>query len=705
MPQIEEKYPRTPYKLFKGVGDVFKPEMLQRSGALQKTFDEPTYLTFRLRFDYAHTDLEITDFDRIPMPLFNKYGEDDLLARTEYSAYQYLRDNNELLRANMLLDFIDGWNDLQMSNQWYFQEISGLDSVLDINPLRGKRVSKDGRIVIKMLEALDMRTTHLLNLYRKIAWDDTYQRWILPDMMRYFKLTVYVTEFRTFHQSNFTSRLMPGSEVPPMILEVIDGFTPVYVLEFERCEIDITSIKTIPDTLTVAENQMREMEFSIQVGNVHERYINPMLNYFYYDWMINGFNRTLYTTADEGAGLPIGPFGNIGIGIPMESIANPTKLSTSTDPNANPVLSNYAKGDILSNPSHESIKPFVETGGVDNLHNSSPNYSQDLNSVNPIDPATWLGNTLTAGKALVKNLVESKIDELKVSKIPGLGISFNEAIAAIQSKNVFTLFGAARRALEESVKDTLPSQELEGNLIDTQFRNFLLGISQSEATDSDALELKQAANMALSDTGQWEKIKDLSKATDLISTALGEINSAMAIESRNALKQAYNEQYVPQEVKDYLVFEGIPSSVSTMGRQLEGQKIQQPLAGQATSPKTQQIESGSSAELGSTDGQLSSGSTIPASSQLGSDAGEGLPQGESGLGSFAQGGMGTTNPSQQLGTSAEGGLVQGEISDRQIEGGKLNMPEPGEAVDGDPLETKPLPIPNPSKATNNKLEG
>jgi len=479
MSQIqEEKYLRTPYKLFRGVGETFKPEMLQRSGALQKTFDEPTYLTFRLRFSFDNVSLEDTNFDKVPMPLFNKYKEDDLKARTEYSSYQYLRDNNEMVRANMMLDFIDGWNDLQVYNQWYFQEISGLDSVLNIKPERGMRVPGDGKIVIKMLEALDWRITHLLNLYRKIAWDDNYQRWILPDMMRYFKLTIYVTEFRTFHKSNFTRRLMPGSEVPPMILKIIDEFTPVYVLDLERCEIDITSIKTIQDSLTVAEAQQREMEFSIKVGNLQERYINPMLNYFYYDWMINGFSRSLDTITN-----PSGETTGSGTEVPI----NPTKLSGTTDPNANPILSDYAKGDIISNPSHESAKPFIETGGVDNLHNSSPNDSTDINyakgdilsnpfpndstdinSANPIDPNTWLlhnsfpndstdinsanpkdhntrlGNTLTAGKALVKNLVENKIDKLKVSNIPGLGISFNEAIAAIQSKNVFTLFGAAR---------------------------------------------------------------------------------------------------------------------------------------------------------------------------------------------------------------------------------------------------------------------
>ncbi|HRT03111.1 MAG TPA: hypothetical protein P5513_04150 [Candidatus Diapherotrites archaeon] len=687
MPQIiDEKYPRSPYQLFRSVGERFKPEMLQKSGAIQKTFDEPTYLTFKLKFYSDNTSLESTNFDKFPMPLFNKYKEDDLKARMEYSSYQYLRDNNEIIRANMLEDFIDGWNEIQMNNQWYFQEISGLDSILSINPERGMRVPTDGKITIKMLEALDLRITHLLNLYRKIAWDDTYQRWILPDMMRYFKLAIYITEFRTFHKSNFTSKLMPGSEVPPMILSIIEKFTPVYVLELERCEIDITSISAVPDSLSISEPQMREVQFSVKVGNLQERYINPILNYFYYDWLINGFSRSIDTipiTTISPTGVPTSPV--------VEIPNNSTKLSNTTDPYSSPIISDYAKGDILSNTSHESVKPFIESGNIDNITNASPNYSTDINSVNPIDPATWVGNTITAGKALLKNLVNSKIDQLKMNKIPGLGISLNEAISAIQSKNVFTLFGVARRAIEESVKNTLPSQDLEGKLVDTHFKSFLESITLSEATNEEDIKIKEAANILLNDRGQWEKIKDLSKATDLVSTALKEINSTKGIENKDYLKNAYSQKYVPLEVKDYLVFEGLPSSLSTNNKIVEGGKIEIPNPGEATSNKLEKTESITSPKLGSTDGDINPSITPPKpSSELKSNAGERRKEDEYLLGSYAQGGMERPKPSERL--------------SQRLEGDKLKIPNPGEAVDDDKIEANKLPQPNNSKATNNKID-
>jgi hypothetical protein len=691
-----EQYPRSPYNDFRrptepGLGSELITSV--RPGYISKRFDEPTYLTFRIKFDYDNVNVDNTDFDKFPMPLFNKYQEDKLEARNQYSTYQYLRDSNEVVRSYMMLDFINGWKKIENEYQWYFQEIAGLDSILSVDPLRGMRVSPEGRITVKMLEAMDLRITHLLDIYKKIAWDDTYQRWILPDMMRYFKMQIYVTEFRSFHQSSIVSRPSPGQAESPLILELINNFSPVYVLEFDRCEFDITSIKKIPDTLSATEAQMREVDFSIKVGNMSERYINPILNFFYYDLITNGFDRTNDTEIVENE------FGSVDLPI------NPTSLSDTLNPNMNPVLSDYAKGDALANSDHESGRPFIQSGYLNNIANSSPNYDINVSSVDPIDPATWTGNAITLGKSLVKNLIKSKVDEIKVSKIPGLGISLNEAIAAIQSKNVFTLFGAARRALNDTVAKTLPSQELESNLVDTQFRDFLLGISQSEATDPDALELKGAANIVLNDRGQWEKIKDLSMATDLLSTALGEINSARSIENRNGLKSAYGQPYVPLEVKDLLVFEGLPSSTSTQSRSLEGQKINRPLPSQATLPPAKQIERGQTTGLGSSDGNLTAtGSLIAPSSQLGNDAGERGVDVATGLGSSADGAMTTAKPSEQLGSSAEGGMIQPILSDSKIEGDKIYLPESGEAVDGDPITGKALPRPLPSQATNSKIE-
>ena len=694
MPNLPITEPRNVYNTFRGVGPSFI-EFTDSVRKIERTFDEPTYLTFKLEFNSYDSDnnLAETNFDKFPQPLFSRYTEDDIRARNYYSTYQYLRDSNEMIRADMMAEFIEKWGQLQNNFQWYFQSISGLNSLMSIVPGRGKRVAEDARLTIRMLEAVDQRVTYLMNLYRKIAWDDVYQRWVLPDMMRYFRLRIYITEFRTFHRSNYIAqsevnpetgqRFVSGlDEGTPMILNLVSNMVPTYILELERCEFDIESFNIMPDELTVNEAQMREVEFNIKVGNFTERSINPIFNSLWYDLIINGFGRTQQT----GETILRSASGQAGKTVAEERRAQNTNLATE---------------------SHQSGRPFVQTGNIDNIHNANPNYSLDVQSVNPTDPATWLGNTLTLGKAFVTNLVETGIDKAKTMKIPGLGISFNEAVAAIQSKNVFTLFGAARRAISETIEDTLPSQELESNLIDTQFRAFLEGIAESEATDDDALELQKAANIILNDQGQWEEIKDLSKATDLLSQALEEINLVNQIENPSALRQSYAAQtFVGTPIADGLVYEGLPTSTATGAteKDLEGRNIQQPVPGQATSADSIQVESQQDAELGSTDGTLPGGFQVQPSSQLGSDPGEALGQPEDGLGSEADGGIERPAPSSQLGSDAEGGLEQPALSESSIEGNKQDLPEPGEAVDDDPIDAKPLPQPPPSQATTNDLQ-
>ena len=57
----------------------------------------------------------------------------------------------------------------------------------------------NNKLTIKCLEGLDQKITQLMQLYRKAAWDDVYQRWILPDMMRFFTMRIYVSEMKLFH--------------------------------------------------------------------------------------------------------------------------------------------------------------------------------------------------------------------------------------------------------------------------------------------------------------------------------------------------------------------------------------------------------------------------------------------------------------------------------------------------------------------------
>jgi hypothetical protein len=410
-----------------------------------------------------------------------------------------------------------------------------------------------------------MRITHLLNLYRKIAWDDVYQRWILPDMMRYFMMDIYITEFRIFHQSNLkttsqnqsnavypppSNTILTGqsigqrlgfgvnntfqsNQVPEMVLSIMDDLMPTYVLHCERCEIDITSLNTHFNDLNVSEPTMAEVSFDVNVGNLTEEYRNSLLDYYYTDRIINGLERTQefdYVAGKESVTLNVGIGASFTVPVPEEVPYTPTKISGNT--NARPFI--HPDIDYGAKAEHTSGKPFIETGGSgqSNLTNAANASAQG---------PTWVGNTIKFGKAFAENLLETGIDKVKIMKIPGLNVSFSEALAAIQSKNIFTVFGLVRQSMTLSLNGTLsPSQATNSELvIDNQFKKFLSEVAKmdrSEATDND-VKLAKAAHTILNDKGIWEQIKDMSKATDLLSKAMGEVNIGKPIENRNSLKQ------------------------------------------------------------------------------------------------------------------------------------------------------------------------
>lgn len=207
---------------FLGNPSQFTPSVFARM------FDEPTYLTFRLEFDFNQNAIQnqtkAENWDLLPEPLLaysdaaENWGTlesytDASVNTGGYSTYAYLKNAlGETQRAKMLKGFIDSLKDIQNNYAYYFKSIEGLNALSSVSPEQGIRVNPEkGTLTIKCYEGLDLKITQLMQLYKKIAWDDVYQRWILPDMMRYFTLRIYVSEIRLFHTMSKTSDKHHGS--------------------------------------------------------------------------------------------------------------------------------------------------------------------------------------------------------------------------------------------------------------------------------------------------------------------------------------------------------------------------------------------------------------------------------------------------------------------------------------------------------------
>lgn len=253
-------------------------QSLARRGVLYDEYDEPTYLGFWLDFDFISPDNPITggNYDDFPHGLLGSVS-------APYSAENYLRSMNENKRADSIKVFKQILRDISKETPYFIQKIEGIDSLYNIDPTKNWR-AKDAAITLTFLEALDNRMTALFDSYRKAAFDTKYMRWALPDIHRYFKVNLYITEFRTFHvpyigertteRAQFNIGLPNFPPIPPLIknfLKPLDKNFSILKYELSHCEIIIPELKQSwagLDNTSAGEAVSGTMK--IKVGKINE---------------------------------------------------------------------------------------------------------------------------------------------------------------------------------------------------------------------------------------------------------------------------------------------------------------------------------------------------------------------------------------------------------------------------------------------------
>lgn len=481
-------------------------------------YDEPTYLTIRVDFfpEYLteKNDPELTDFhgfventkltmtyNDMPNPLFDANGD--------YSTYKYLRDNlGDVTRADLLKNLIKGFADLTWKCPYYIKSIEGLDEILNVDPKRGSRIKSDAVITLKFEEGLDQRITMLKNLYKKIAWDDVYQRWILPDMMRFFKMNIYISEFRIFHTPDATKTKndvkkskndvkkskSKFSKFAENTLENIRNFDstnfnyikyidninlnrniPTMCLSCRMCEFDISDTFSHLSELSTynISDPLTDLEMKIKVGNIieHSKY-----NLFGYD--------------------DLNMIGNIFI--------NDTNFVDVSNGKSNYVTYN---NDI----SDESLRIIKDGGVAINYRNRT---GIDIEKYNETDILkdlrdnaklnmyrSYIGrvikNSAKNGLAWVRNKVDDEVFKL-MNKDLIKGWSLNDLRSALKSENIFTMYNIFKTNAE-SIKTQYPeiSKATNGNIDLDIFKDILKNIASSEVTDNNDVVMKNISQNLL----------------------------------------------------------------------------------------------------------------------------------------------------------------------------------------------------------------
>ena len=520
--------------------------VLNRENYISKKFDEPTYLSFKIDFgtddqplhkeNYLKNSLDNTNYDVMPHPLF-VLQDQPLESRNVYSTISYLKDSNEFARAKMLEEFIYGIKNIQNNYNYYFQQISGVEALLNANPSRGQRLANDAKITLSCLEGLDLKMTYFLNLYKKIAWDDVWQRWILPDIMRYFSFNIYITEFRTFHKPTQFSKILDNkynqqstiitSEQQStnsilaesnLILDVIDYIMPTWVISCEQCEIDIASIKnnSIANLSVSDAPSMSTVSFDIKIGNIKEIQSYPIRKRIIDDLILNS---PKYKTVEAEQ--------------PSENIINSDYSSNQKYQNIDLITSIISDSDR----SHISNLPYYDTG-VNNLLNLASSYKNlldtnagtigDIN--NESNKKSWIGrvvdNAIKTGIGWVENKIDTAIDSALTRPISILGgTSISQIISAVQSANVVSMYGVINSSIKEQVNNmnVAPSALLNDEIIYDVYTKALENIANSSASTEEGKKIIEASRELLTNAELfYASMTDISNKN----TLRNEVNSA-----------------------------------------------------------------------------------------------------------------------------------------------------------------------------------
>ena len=217
-------------------------------------FDDPTYLGFNIIFDRMS-------------PLFSKettsHGE---------SALSYLKQV-DLSRAQRLESFIDGWLQMADTRSYYYQEIEGLDEIWNNNigggdPFKGS--AKDAGVKVKCLEAIDLKMTALLSLYREACYDNKYRRIIIPENLRHFNVIIQIVEVRQFKKVmrklggkvQYLDERFPGEA---MIDGALNNLNPFADPSGQK-DSEITEMNFVNDNVSIVSFHLSECEFHPNSG-------------------------------------------------------------------------------------------------------------------------------------------------------------------------------------------------------------------------------------------------------------------------------------------------------------------------------------------------------------------------------------------------------------------------------------------------------
>ena len=246
---------------FKNIHDFTK------SKSSKHAFQDPTYLSFLLLFDFT---------DNVHSPLLAGGAEAFLKKLTEGG------DNSELYKEKLesLQNFKKALKTINNEMPWYWQGLSGLERIQQYNPDNAYLGGDDAKITITTLESINLTIAGLMHLYRKAVFDESKWSWVIPENLRKFRMYVYVTEVRAI--KNMSSPNLTGFDPTqnPFKQDIkmqnsnadISGISgrPYFMFSLKYCEFDLDTGVTIFQDLKKSPEEAASGEISISYESLFD---------------------------------------------------------------------------------------------------------------------------------------------------------------------------------------------------------------------------------------------------------------------------------------------------------------------------------------------------------------------------------------------------------------------------------------------------
>jgi len=250
------------------MSDFKTPEDFRKGSYRKHPYQDPTYLSFALMFDW---------FDPVNSPLLAEPAERFLTELAEQD--QYYADRLEDFKA-----FKDALYTINLELPWYWQSLKGLERLQQYDPLNAYWGGDDAKLEIETLESLNLPIAGLMHLYKSAIWDDRKWSYILPANLRQFRMWVYVTEVRSIQiktrtkvgginkdtaLQNFPSNIKPTIDVSNEN-EGIMGTSnrPYFMVGLTYCEFDLSSGSNIFADLSKSPESPAANSITIKYENV-----------------------------------------------------------------------------------------------------------------------------------------------------------------------------------------------------------------------------------------------------------------------------------------------------------------------------------------------------------------------------------------------------------------------------------------------------